>query len=344
VDEGTHLNINSDVAGITDEISDYVSLKSGLIITSADVVRLLDRDLASTGGADWFYSPSDWLHEAHNQWVRIRAENLESLVIRLLCAVGALPSPGNQMQLIHQFAQKYPEIVESIPPEPDEDQYPFPVYPIQRFLWFVSAHSHPQGLPSELAELIVDFKRRSILDLMFRTERAAWDGCVPLKELFELSDLGGAVAAGTDSAPLIDQRFIDYLQAQPEDLSEMHWRQFEYLVGEFFRRNDYDISVTPPSRDGGIDVRAVRASGAIGPELVLIQAKRLSSDRRVGIETVKALWSDINEAAATRGVVATTSTLAPGARAYCQARHYRLTPAERPMVEKWLSGLATHPR
>jgi restriction system protein len=167
---------------------------------------------------------------------------------------------------------------------------------------------------------------------------------VPLKELFQLSDLGGAIAAGIDSAPLIDQRFIDYLQAQPEDLSKMHWRQFEFLVGEFFRRNGYDITVTPPSRDGGIDVRAVREKGVVGPELILIQAKRLSGDRRVGIETVKALWSDINEAAATRGIVATTSTLAPGARAYCQARHYRLTQAERPMVEKWLGGLATYPR
>jgi len=195
-----------------------------------------------------------------------------------------------------------------------------------------------------LTELIADYQRRSILDLMFRTERTAWDGCIPLKELFQLSHLGGAVDAGTDSGPLIDQRFIDYLQAQPDDLSAMHWRQFEYLVGEFFRRNGYDITITPPSGDGGIDVRAVRASGTIGPELVLIQAKRLGSERSVGIETVKALWSDVNEAAATRGVVATTSTLAPGARAYCQARHYRLTPAERPMVEKWLSGLATYPR
>jgi hypothetical protein len=45
----------------------------------------------------------------------------------------------------------------------------------------------------------------------------------------------------------------------------------------------------------------------------------------VDIETVKALWSDINEAAATRGVIATTSELVPGARADCEARLYRLT-------------------
>jgi len=44
---------------------------------------------------------------------------------------------------------------------------------------------------------------------------------------------------------------------------------------------------------------------------VVIQAKRFSNDRQVEIETAKALWSDIDEAAATRGVVATTSRLQP---------------------------------
>jgi hypothetical protein len=58
------LNINSTVAGITDELSDYVGLKSGLAITAADVVRLLDRDLASSDESEWWCSPRGWLHES----------------------------------------------------------------------------------------------------------------------------------------------------------------------------------------------------------------------------------------------------------------------------------------
>jgi hypothetical protein len=338
------LNINSSVAGITDELSDYVGLKSGLAITSTDVVRLLGRDLASSDESEWWYSPRTWLHGTPQQGVRVRAEDLESLVMRLLFAVGALPSPLNQMQLALQFAEEHPEIVESIPPEPDEDEFPLPVTPWVRFFWFVSAHRHPKGLPPELTSLINDFQRRSILDLISRTEQVQWDGCVPLRELFQLSDLGAGIAANAQASALIDQRFIDYLQAQPEDLSRMHWRQFEYLVGEFFRRNGYNVNVTPPSADGGVDVRAVKEVGMVGPELILIQAKRFSDDRRVDVETVKALWSDVDEAAATRGVIATTSALAPSARAYCEARLYRLTAAERPTVEKWLKTLATYPR
>lgn len=338
------MNINSTIAGLTDELSDYVGLKSGLIVTSADVVRLLDRDLASTDDSAWYYSPRDWLHEPPERWVRIRAESLESLVMRLLYSVGALPSPLNQTQLIWTFAANNPKIIESIPRFPDEDEFPLPVTPAVRLSWLLGSAMDPDDLPVELAELANDFKRRSILDLMFRTQRISWDGAVPLSELFDLGDIGGGVAAGRESLPLIDQRFIDYLHAQQEDLSHMHWRQFEFLVGEFFRRNGYHVEVTPPSRDGGVDVRAIRETGATGPELVLVQAKRFSDSRQVGIETVKALWSDVDEVAATRGVVATTSILAPGARAYCQARRYRLTVAERPMVETWLKALATYPR
>jgi len=101
--------------------------------------------------------------------------------------------------------------------------------------------------------------------------------------------------------------------------------------------------VTPPGHDGGIDIRAAKDDSVAGPELVLVQAKRYSDDRRVDIETVKALWSDVNETAATRGIIATTSALAPGARAYCEAGLYRLTAAERPTVEQWLRALATYP-
>jgi restriction system protein len=248
------------------------------------------------------------------------------------------------MQLALKFASEHPELVQSIPPSPDEDESPLPVTPWVRFFWFVSSRPPVDTLPPELAELVSDFQRRSILDLMFRTEQVEWDGSVPLRELFELGDLGGGIAGGAESPPLIDQRFIDYLDAQLDDLSRMHWRQFEFLVGEFFCRNGYDVHVTPPSGDGGVDVRAARAGGGVGPELVLIQAKRFSSDRQVGVETVKALWSDIDEVAAIRGVVATTSTLAAGARAYCEARRYRLTAAERPIVEKWLRELATYPQ
>jgi hypothetical protein len=56
--------------------------------------------------------------------------------------------------------------------------------------------------------------------------------------------IGTGTATAAQESGLIDHRFIDYLHAQPEDLSRMHWRQSEYLAGEFFRRNGYHVEVT----------------------------------------------------------------------------------------------------
>jgi hypothetical protein len=335
------MNINSSVSALTDELSDYVGIKSGLGITAANVVQLLDRDLASTDESDWWYSPKAWLHQPPQSGVRIRAEDMESLVMRLLHAVGALPSPWSQMQLVTKFWERHPDIIMILPKDPDEDEFPFPVPPWTRLAWYAGSAGDLDMANPLLADFVLDFRRRTILEIMFDVERSEWDGVVALRELF--GD-GLAPEAKESFETLIDQRFIDYLHAQPEDVSQVHWRQFELLVAEFFRRHGYQVQVTPPSGDGGIDVRAHRSSDSLGPELVLVQAKRYSSDRTVGVETVKALWSDINEANATRGVIATTSTLAPGARAYCEARRYRLSAAEAPTVQRWLRDLATHPR
>jgi hypothetical protein len=51
----------------------------------------------------------------------------------------------------------------------------------------------------------------------------------PVAAVRKSSCTGTAIAA-QESGP-IDHRLIDYLHAQPEDLSRMHWRQFEYLAG-----------------------------------------------------------------------------------------------------------------
>jgi hypothetical protein len=341
---GLALNINSTVGWLTDELSDYVGIRAGLAITAADVVRLLKRELETTDEDGWFYSPRPWLYSEADRAVRIRAEEFESLFVRVMYAVGALPDPLTQNSLVWKFAAEHSRIADEIPPFDDEEDFPFPAPPAVRLIWLMGSNPSDEPLPDILASLQDDYNRRSIINLMLRTEKANWDGLAPLESLFHITDLGGHMTANIGSPPLIDQRFIDYLHAQPEDLSRMHWRQFEFLAGEFFRRNNYEVHITPASGDGGVDARAIRNDGVVGPELILIQAKRYGPDHQVGIETVKALWSDVKDESATRGVIATTSTLASGARAFCEARRYQLTGAARPTVESWLQRLATFPR
>jgi hypothetical protein len=72
------MNVNTTVAGLRDSI---------------------------TGSSEWWYSPEEWLHSPASQWIRIRPENIESLVARLMYTVGALPNPFTYLQLLVLFAQ-----------------------------------------------------------------------------------------------------------------------------------------------------------------------------------------------------------------------------------------------
>ena len=337
------MHLNTSVAALLDQITEMVGIKTGLLVSNGELIALMDRALAKPDAADWYYSPQHWLHAPAAAWVRLAPDELESLVVRTMYLIGALPDVLTSRQAVYRFANENPSFVNSLPPTEDEGSFPLPVTPLLRFQWFFADCAASGQMPEDLRALFDDYERRSIFKLFFDPP-AQWDGKASLVELFHLSDLGGERHADSSTPPLIDQLFIDYLHAQPEDLAAMDWRQFEYLVGEWFRRCGYQVTVTPPANDGGVDLRAVRAEHWAGPELVLVQAKRFSPGREVGIESVKALWTDVNEESATRGVVATTSVLAKGARTFCEARHYRLTAADRTTVDAWLKELARYPR
>jgi hypothetical protein len=340
----SNMILNLSAAGARDSLIEIVGIKAGLVIASGDLVDVLDHELAKSNEDSWYYSPCEWLHAPPGQWVRVRAEEFESLIIRVMHAIGALPDPLPPNQLLFDYAQRHPNFIAQLEHGADEDECPFPVTPFVRFVWHVEDCIRQGRVPAELQSLVHEYQRRSMVNVIAGSSPVPWDGTIDLRDLFDLRDLGGETIASSDEPPLIDQRFIDYLQAQPKDLTRMHWRQFEYLVGEFFRRHKYRVIVTPPSGDGGIDIRAIRDTAILGPELVVVQAKRLCEGRQVNIETVKALWTDVNDTSATRGLVATTSVLARGAREFCEARQYRLTSAERDTVIDWLRKLATYPR
>ena len=164
-----------------------------------------------------------------------------------------------------------------------------------------------------------------------------WTDPIELQQLFTAM----SIPPSTIDGQLFDQRYIDFLNAQPNRVAQIHWRQFEFLTGEFFRRNGYTVRVTPPSGDGGVDVIAERLDSITGPDCIVIQCRRYAGTT-VTIDEVKAFWATILDSNATKGLIVTTSRLEDGARHYCEARKYRLTPGERETVEKWLQSLGSY--
>lgn len=159
---------------------------------------------------------------------------------------------------------------------------------------------------------------------------------VSAKQLAELRD---SPVLGSEHGLFLDQRFVDYLAAQPDALDTMHWRKFEGLAAGYFQRLGLHVEIGPGRNDGGVDVRVWDNRLGVGSPLYLVQCKR--QKEKVGKVVVKALWADVLDKGAAEGIVVTTSALEPGAENVITARRYRISAADRTVVQRWLSEMRT---
>ena len=93
----------------------------------------------------------------------------------------------------------------------------------------------PKILIDAVFIMLADNLDRGASVLFRKQEESIWDGVVPLADLFSTESIPRSDGA------YIDQRYIDFLAAQPEKIARMHWRNFERLTAEFFSRLDYEV-------------------------------------------------------------------------------------------------------
>ncbi|MDB6021087.1 MAG: hypothetical protein JWQ04_944, partial [Pedosphaera sp.] len=76
------------------------------------------------------------------------------------------------------------------------------------------------------------------------------------------------------------------LLQQGKFLSEMNWRDFEKLVGEWLESEGWKVQVTRASKDGGIDVIAEKSDTVLGDVRALWQAKKYGAANKVKLREV----------------------------------------------------------
>lgn len=92
-------------------------------------------------------------------------------------------------------------------------------------------------------------------------------------------------------------------QKDIETLRKLSWREFEYLVGEAYRRKGYNVVETGGGgADGGVDLVLKR-----GGEKLLVQCKHWKMDK-VGVKVVRELYGVVVAENATGGVVVSSGT------------------------------------
>ena len=119
-------------------------------------------------------------------------------------------------------------------------------------------------------------------------------------------------------------------------LSELPWRTFEELIGQLLESDGWSVNVTRPSKDGGIDVVALRNDVTLGPIRSLWQAKRYGPRRHVRLSDVRELGGIMEIDRATKGVVVTTGRLTRGALDWIRRDKYRLDYKDAQKMEAWI--------
>lgn len=154
-------------------------------------------------------------------------------------------------------------------------------------------------------------------------------------ELFAESD-----TVSTELARLytdVNDELIARLAQRPELMRELAPRRFEELVAELFNRRGYHVTLTPATRDGGVDIYAL-SKGALGESLYVIECKRYAPSRRVGVDVVRGLYAVAEVQRATKGILVTTSGFTKDAIAFASPLEYRLSLQDFDALKTWLAA------
>lgn len=193
-----------------------------------------------------------------------------------------------------------------------------------------------EALGDAVTIALAEFNLRIGGNIVFFRNETLWNEPIALIDLFESEELL------TPYGRFFDQRFINYLANNLDDIPKMHWRKFEGVAAEYFHRRGFKVEIGPGRNDDGIDVRAwsSQADTSSEPPLLIVQCKR--EKRKVEKVVVKALAGDVAWEGARRGLLVASSEWSPGARNVVKTRNYPVSEVNVNAVKKWLVQMRDH--
>jgi restriction endonuclease Mrr len=118
-------------------------------------------------------------------------------------------------------------------------------------------------------------------------------------------------------------------------LDTLHWREFEELVAELLEKDGYNVELGKGSKDGGIDIIAVKDLGEVGLFQTVWQAKKKSLDNKVGLSVIRELADSRTEYRASKAMIVTTTYLTKGALDRVRRDSYILGKVDRDDLMIW---------
>ena len=144
-----------------------------------------------------------------------------------------------------------------------------------------------------------------------------------VRALHELTEQRGAAPSQlVEVVGVLTEEFIKELKHNSATMHELRPRQFEQLVAEVLASYGWQVHLTPSVADGGYDIFAISKDITGIESSWIVECKKYSAERRVGVGIVRALYGLKTEL---RGVgnamLATTSGFTRNAKAYKASRY-----------------------
>lgn len=133
----------------------------------------------------------------------------------------------------------------------------------------------------------------------------------------------------------VNDELLKFLAANPNKLHTLEPRRFEELIADIFRDFGYEVILTPRSRDGGHDIRAIRKD-SVGMLLYLIECKKYAPQRPVGVDVVRGLYGVTTAEGASCGIIATTSRFTRDAEEFADKIRYKMSLRDFNHLVGWL--------
>jgi len=138
---------------------------------------------------------------------------------------------------------------------------------------------------------------------------------------------------------MISNEMINRLYSDPALIWSLTARRFEELVAELLDRKGYAVELTPPTRDGGFDIAAVRKDG-VGSFLYLVECKRFVPPNKVGVQAVRPLYGVVEARRANGGVLVASTYFTDKARQFEQDVKTRLSLCDYDVLQSWICQCA----
>ena len=233
-------SINAEAATIFGTLSDFVGVKSGLALNERALLTLLSRDE--------YGRFNDYLSLPQGAWIRIESVVYEEMAEFLLFSVGRLERINNlvpfatvyhkykhdkaERDLFEAISQSCIDFFNGVLADPELpnghaiDPTPFVRACRQRF--------GPRGLRIAL-DILTAITIQQEISSAYSPTGSDWDDVADLEDLFRSEGLD------TQYGRFVDQRYIDYLHRNFQDIDRINWRKFEGITGEYFDRQGFNV-------------------------------------------------------------------------------------------------------